>query len=152
MGLRSNLDWITQKIATFLFIYPHSNVLSAEAKMLSKITLRSGDGAVVLPAPASTGCIAGSDWHLGSVVVPLVLRLLPSFMHVIPGLLLVRVGADGMAASEAQLQHQIRVLSIMPNYGEEDHSVYMLSLLGQRFDEKCHTFSPPTPAHAVAVS
>ena len=51
------------------------------------------------------------------------------------------VGADGMAASQAQLQHQICFLSIMPNYGKETNAVYMLSLLGQRLDEKCHTLS-----------
>lgn len=53
------------------------------------------------------------------------------------------VGADGMAASQAQLQHQICSLSIMPNYGKETNAVYMLSLLGQRLDEKCHTLSLP---------
>lgn len=51
------------------------------------------------------------------------------------------VGADGMAASQAQLQHQICFLSIMPNYGKETNPVYMLSLVGQGVDEKCHTLS-----------
>lgn len=46
------------------------------------------------------------------------------------------VGADGMAASQAQLQHQICFLSIMPNNGKETSAVYMLSLLGRRLDEK----------------
>ena len=49
------------------------------------------------------------------------------------------VGADGMAASQAQLRCQICFLSVMPNYGEESNAVYMLSLLGQSLDEKCHT-------------
>lgn len=46
------------------------------------------------------------------------------------------VGADGMAASRAQLQHQICFLSVMPNYGKETVAVYMLSLVGKRLEEQ----------------
>ena len=127
---------------------------SKNTRLEKQTLLLASEGATIHFTPLTTaGCVIAwvlllshsSRSHWGSCHQPCM--SLPAFSRC--------VGADGMAASQAQLQHQICFLSVMPNYGKETNAVYMLSLLGQRLDEMkwemSHSLSS-TPTYDLTVA
>lgn len=137
--LSSNLNWIRWDYLTF-FSFPFFSLLLFCPLKISLLKNRLLFASACAPLQSTPLTIVwarllslSSQSCGGSCHQPCM--SLPAFSRC--------VGADGMAASQAQLQHQICSLSIMPNYGKETNAVYMLSLLGQRLDEKCHTLSLP---------